>query len=82
MTEILVRCYGRLAEEAQREFSVAVPAGGLTVGTLRKQLAQQFGAPRLLDPLVRAAVRDELVQEEAIVRPGEEVDFLAPLSGG
>lgn len=82
MTETRIRFYGRLAEELQPELSLPFPAQGLTVAELREVLAERFGAPRLLDGRVKAAVRDEIAGEQRLVAPGEQVDFLAPLSGG
>jgi molybdopterin converting factor small subunit len=82
VTAILVRFYGRLAEEVQPECSLTVGLSGLTIADLRQKLAEIYAAPSLLGPRVRAAVGDEMALEDTIVRPGDEVDFLAPLSGG
>jgi molybdopterin converting factor small subunit len=82
MSSIRVRCFGRLAEEAEPDFTVAVPAEGLTLGALRLRLARELGAPSLLDRHVRGAIGDEMAQDDRRVFAGDEVDFLAPLSGG
>jgi hypothetical protein len=49
---------------------------------LRKQLAHRFNASIILEPAVKAAVGKQMVPDLQMIRPGEEVDFLAPLSGG
>ena len=82
MTSVLIRLYGRLAEQAERELTFPICEQGLPVSSLRHRVAEQLGVRLLLDQRVRAAVGDEIVQEETIVRPGDEVDFLAPVSGG
>lgn len=81
MAAILIRFFGRFAEQAGQELSFEMPEDGLFISDLRAQLAERFG-PELLDPRVRAAVGDVIVGDERKVRPGEQVDILAPLSGG
>jgi len=78
---VSIRLYGRLAEEVQPELSH--PAGeALTVGELRRRLAAQYGVARLLDPHVRVAVGERFADDETLIRPGDTVDILSPLSGG
>jgi molybdopterin converting factor small subunit len=77
-----IRFYGRLAEELQPELSLTIPSEGITVAELRKVLAGQLDAPRLLDRTVRVAAGDEIVRDEHLILPGQLVDILAPLSGG
>lgn len=81
MAAISIHFYGRLAEQAGQELSFEVPEDGLAIRDLRAQLAERFG-PDLLDPRVRAAVGDVIVGDDRTIRPGEQVDILAPLSGG
>jgi molybdopterin synthase sulfur carrier subunit len=76
--------FGRLAERAGREVEVELPAGGCTVAELRLRLADALphAAHELARPSIRACIDRELAPETARVRPGQEVAFLPPLSGG
>jgi len=76
--------YGRLADSIGREAELQVPEGGCTVAQLRRLLAEQHphAAAELSRPAVRASVGDFIVGEEHVVRPGEQVEFFPPLSGG
>jgi molybdopterin synthase sulfur carrier subunit len=68
--------YGKLAERIGREAEIALPPEGCTIAALR---ARYDGLDRAT---VRACVNDETVGEDHVVRPGDRVDFLPPLSGG
>lgn len=68
--------YGKLAERIGREIEIELPAEGCTVAALRAR----FGG--LDRATVRACVNDGTVGEDHVVRPGDRVDFLPPLSGG
>lgn len=80
--EVVLRFYGRLAEEVGCDLRVRTPAEGLTIGALRRQLAEQYGLQHLCSPRVKVAVGDEFVGDDHLVRGGDDVEFLAPLSGG
>jgi len=75
--------FGRLAEQIGREREVDIPADGCTMGALRKQLIE---APDLhiLAPGggMLASVDQQIVQDDAPVKPGQEIAFFSPLSGG
>ena len=79
--EILL--FGRLAESAGRAVEHEVGAG-CTIAELRRGLADAL--PALAEviclPSTRACIDRQMVGEEAMVRPGQEVAFLPPLSGG
>jgi len=68
--------YGKLAELIGREVDIDLPAGGVTIAALRARFS---GLDRAT---VRACVNDETVGEDHVVRPGDRIDFLPPLSGG
>lgn len=71
-----INFYGRLADRHGRVVPLGVDESGITIAALRKCFDG-------LDPAtVRACVNGEIVREEALVTPGDEVDFLPPLSGG
>ena len=68
--------YGKLAELIGREVDIDLPAGGCTIAALR---ARFDGLDRAT---VRACVNDASAGEDHVVRHGDRVDFLPPLSGG
>jgi molybdopterin synthase sulfur carrier subunit len=68
--------YGKLAERIGREAEIVLPPEGCTIAALR---ARYDGLDRAT---IRACVNDETVGEDHVVRPGDRVDFLPPLSGG
>jgi sulfur-carrier protein len=76
--------FGKLAERVGRVVEHDVDAGGCTVAELRRSLAAAL--PEIADTLgrssTRACVDQQMVGEDASVRPGQEVAFLPPLSGG
>jgi molybdopterin converting factor small subunit len=68
--------YGRLAERFGREVEIDLPDDGCSVSDVRARFDG-------LDPAtIRACVNDAMAGEESLVRPGDRVDFLPPLSGG
>lgn len=76
--------FGRLGEQIGREMDVDVPTGGTTVAALRRLIveARPDAAEALAAPGIRAAIDQAIAAEDAPVRPGQEVAFLSPLSGG
>lgn len=78
---VSIRLYGRLAEELQPELSHPASEAS-TVGELRRRLAARYGVSRLLDPHVRVAVGERFADDLALIRAGDTVDILSPLSGG
>ncbi len=78
-----IRTYGKLADllGAERELETGGPC---TVGELRALLASQCpeAAESLASQRVLACVDDTVVTESHLIRPGEAVEFLAPVSGG
>jgi sulfur-carrier protein len=70
---------GTAAEE------IELPAGVGTVAALRSHLRQRGGAWELAladGKLVRAAVNQDMVPPTAAVKPGDEVAFFPPVTGG
>lgn len=76
--------FGRLGEQIGREIEVDLPAGGCSVADLRQLVAHENAAATdaLARPGIRAAVDQAIVADDAWVKPGQEVAFLSPLSGG
>jgi len=87
MTDIMkIRLFffGRMADQLGREREIAIPEGGCTVGTLRRLLVEQHPEAEVLmaGGHIRASVDQEIVDDDVRVRPGQEVAFFSPLSGG
>lgn len=75
--------FGRLGETIGREIELEMDAEGCTVAELRARLARTLpGAGELARPTIRACVDRALAAESARIRPGQEVAFIPPLSGG
>lgn len=78
-----VTFYGKLASifGHQMELAIATPC---TVAGLRSQIlaAHPEAAQSLGDKRARAFVRDALVKDDHPLGPMDEVEFLAPVSGG
>ena len=81
---ISIGFHGRIAEAIGRERQVPLPAEGCTLGELRAAIAQfdAAAADAILAPGIRGAVDDRFVADEAMVVPGQRVEFMSPLSGG
>lgn len=75
--------YGRLADVLGRELKLAVE-GACSIADLRERIASQH--PEAAEPIrskrVRACIGDSIVSESHVFRPGEEVEFFPPVSGG
>lgn len=76
--------FGKLADAVGRHVEHPVPAGGCTVAELRRSLAAAWPAlaEALARPSTRACIDREMVADSAQVRPGQELAFVPPLSGG
>ena len=75
--------FGSLREDVGEDVVAEVPAEGCSIRMLRERLAARGPsfAP-LAGPSVLACVDQEIVREDRVVRPGQEVAFFRPLSGG
>lgn len=64
--------------------SLALPAGVGTVGALRDQLAARGESWTALATTknLRVAVNQQMVGLDAAVKPGDEVAFFPPVTGG
>jgi molybdopterin synthase sulfur carrier subunit len=83
LTTARVLFFGRTAERLGRAREVAVPSEGCTLGELRARLVEaDAAAAEALGAGVRASVDREIVGDEAVVRPGQEVAFFPLFSGG
>lgn len=77
-----VLLFAALREAAgTRELAVALPDGA-TVAELRAHLAAAYPALAPLLPNSGIAVNQELAEPDTLVRPGDEVALIPPVSGG
>jgi sulfur-carrier protein len=77
-----VRLFAGLKDLAKRS-SVEMPwKPGLTVAGVREELAQQSPALRPLLERSKAAVDDQMADDQVAVPDNAEVAFLPPISGG
>ncbi len=74
--------FGRVCDLLGREIEAMVPEEGCTVGELRRLVCEQTGSDALLQKGVRASLDQQVVGDEATVRPGAEVAFFSVFSGG
>lgn len=58
------------------------PGEAVSAGALLERLAMTYPAIRPMLPLVRIAVNREYVPREHMVRAGDEVALITPVSGG
>lgn len=78
-----VRSYGKLADllGSERDLKIDEPC---TIAELRAHLAVQFpdAAASLNNRRVRACVDGSVVPDSYVVDPGDQIELLAPVSGG
>jgi molybdopterin converting factor small subunit len=77
-----VTFYGKLADTLGRELNLPVETP-CTIAGLRERIVAAFpAAVPLQDKRVRACIGSAIVPDDHPVMPTEEVEFLAPVSGG
>ena len=82
MTPILF--FGPVSDRFGPRRELVLPPEGLTVGALRRRLADEdsAGPEALFGPGVRIAVNQALADDDTLIRPGQEVAVMSPFSGG
>lgn len=71
--------FGALTDRFGRERQLELPPDGLSIAALRRMLAPEgveLGAG------TRAAIDQQLAREDDVARPGQEIAFFSPVSGG
>lgn len=78
-----IRFFGRLADALGPQIEMAL-SPDCSIADLRRQIAGDFpdGGPAIQSRRVRACVGDTVVAEDYRVGPGDEVEFIPPVSGG
>ena len=77
--------FGRLSEAAGAdEMAIDLPSAAMDVEAFRSLVAQRNDrlANELAKPSVRAVINQQMVLPDAVIRNGDEVAFLPPVSGG
>jgi sulfur-carrier protein len=75
--------FGRLAEQIGREREMDIPDDGCTVADLRRRLAHDPDLQILASGGgMLASVDQQIAQDDTPVKPGQEIAFFSPLSGG
>ena len=76
-----VSFYGRLVDVFGRDCEVDA-ATPCSIGEMRRRLQASRPEEQLGDGRLRACVNGALVSDSHVVREGDTVEFLAPVSGG
>jgi molybdopterin converting factor small subunit len=80
---VKILLFGSLREDVAQEVAGEVPAEGCSIGVLREMLVARDPAyAPLARPSVLACVDREIVRDDRVVRPGQEIAFFRPMSGG
>ncbi len=83
MARVTVRFFARYAELTGCETAaVLVPGSSATVGDVLTRVRETVPGARSLPPRLLAALNLRQVKHDAIVKDGDEVALLPPLSGG
>jgi molybdopterin converting factor small subunit len=78
---VRISFYGRLADAFGRELQLDVAAPS-SVGEIRSRLKASRPQEDLGDTRMRACVNGVMVSDSHILREGDALEFLAPVSGG
>jgi molybdopterin converting factor subunit 1 len=79
---VTVQCFARLRDLAgHQEWACDVEAGA-TVADVWQQLARAFPPVGVMRGAVSCAVNADFASMDTVVRDGDEVAFLPPVSGG
>lgn len=82
MTNVTIRLYAGLKDLiGSRDIEMALPPGA-TVGELRTRLGQRYPIVEALLPTLVCAVDEEYVAPEHVLRDGDHVALIPPVSGG
>ncbi|MFZ5719161.1 MAG: MoaD/ThiS family protein [Pseudomonadota bacterium] len=82
---VRVLFFGRVVDVFGRARDIALPQGGCSLEELKRRLSGHVegGAAALAAPGVRAAIDQQMtLDDDAFVRPGQEVAFFSAFSGG
>lgn len=82
MTTVNVRLFAGLHQLiGERDLTMELPDGA-TIGTLRDRLGEQYPVVQAFLPTLVCAVDEEYVPSEHVLRDGDQVALIPPVSGG
>jgi molybdopterin converting factor subunit 1 len=79
---VTVRLFARLHDIAGRSEVVYDVTPGATIGSVWHQLAGQFPELGAYERSISSAVNADYARMDQVLREGDEVAFLPPVSGG
>jgi molybdopterin converting factor subunit 1 len=79
---VTVRMFARLRDIAGPAEGVRDVPPGATIGTLWRQLAEEFPALAAYERSISTAVNADYARMDHVLGDGDEVAFLPPVSGG
>lgn len=62
------------------EESIKIAAAGKTVAELKEMIAEQFAAAKF--DTVMTAINEEFATNDEVIKDGDEIAFIPPVSGG
>lgn len=83
--ELKILFFASLADQLKcRSLTVPCPSPGISAGELRDKLLQQHGETwnALRSDQLRCAVNQEVVKMDHPLKPGDEIAFFPPVTGG
>lgn len=79
---VRVLYFARIREELGLDAETVEITTGMTVGDVLDELAGRHRIVQLLSTSIRAGLNDRYVGRSAIVKNGDEIAVLTPVSGG
>ena len=79
---VTVRLFARLRDIAGAAELPCDVMPGATIGTVWRQLVGRFPELESYEPTISSAVNADYARMDHLVRDGDEVAFLPPVSGG
>lgn len=77
-----IQFFGRISDLMGQSLEIAIPGTGISAGNLRQTLAERHDCLEMIDPKIRLACNDVIVENEHIVKNTDTLAFLSPFSGG
>jgi sulfur-carrier protein len=71
--------FAHLRDAVGEEF-LTIDASGKTVAELKAELASMYDLPKM--DTVMTAVNEEFASNDEVIRAGDEIAFIPPVSGG
>jgi molybdopterin converting factor subunit 1 len=79
---VTVRLFARLRDIAGAAELTREATPGATIGTIWRELASEHPALEAYERSISSAVNEDYARMDHVLRDGDEVAFLPPVSGG